>query len=178
MKYGIYYESVTGNTEQLARAIEEALPPQECKAIAFTREAEEPLPEFLLIGFWTDKGACPPATQSLLTGLHGKKIALFGTAGFGSGTYFDGILGRVRSLIPADNQVLGGFLCPGGMPERVKEKYAAVLERHPEDARAKSMLEAFERAKGHPAMEDLAQAAAFAQAMYAKAGESGRGSFA
>lgn len=174
MKYGIYYESVTGNTEKLARAISGVLPAQACKAVALTARAEEPLPKLLFIGFWTDKGICPPATQSLLTGLHGKKIALFGTAGFGSGAYFDGILERVQSLIPADNQVLGGFLCPGEMPESVGAKYAAALENHPDDARMKGMLEAFEQAKGHPAAADLEQAAAFAQAMYAKAGESGR----
>lgn len=73
MKYGIYYESVTGNTEKLARAISGVLPAQACKAVALTARAEEPLPELLFIGFWTDKGICPPATQSLLTGLHGKK---------------------------------------------------------------------------------------------------------
>ena len=77
-------------------------------------------------------------------------------------------------IIAADNQVLGGFLCPGEMPESVGAKYAAALENHPDDARMKGMLEAFEQAKGHPAAADLEQAAAFAQAMYAKAGESGR----
>lgn len=169
MEYGVYYESVTGNTEQLAQAVRRALPPQACNAFAFTPNAAEPLPELVFTGFWTDKGTCPPATQALLQSLHGRKIALFGTAGFGSGDYFDGILQRVKSLTPADNHVLGGFLCPGGMPESTREKYAAMLESHPGDARAQGMLAAFDRAKGHPNAKDLEQMEAFAREMYAKA---------
>lgn len=169
MKYCILYESVTGNTARLAQAVQQALPPQACEVFACTASTAASVPELAFIGFWTDRGTCPPTTQALLQKLHSRKIVLFGTAGFGSGEYFTGILQRVKSLIPADNHVLGGFLCPGGMPDSTRAKYLSMLEENPEDERAKGLLAAFDRAQGHPDNQDLEQAKAFAREMYDQA---------
>ena len=65
--------------------------------------------------------------------------------------------------------MLGGFLCPGGMPDSTRAKYLSMLEENPEDERAKGMLAAFDRAQGHPDNQDLEQAKAFAREMYDQA---------
>ena len=55
----------------------------------------------LYVGFWTDKGSCTPAMQEFLHSLYGKRVALFGTAGFGiSELYFASLADRFKAEVP------------------------------------------------------------------------------
>ena len=96
MRYSIVYSSNTGNTRQLAEAIEQQLPAGDllyCGA----PDAAALQADVLFVGFWTDKGSCDAKVAELLKQTEGKTIYLFGTAGFGqSQQYFDQILARVR----------------------------------------------------------------------------------
>ena len=56
MSYAIVYSSRTGNTEQLARAVRESLPGQECLYFGPPDEAALEA-QTVYAGFWTDKGA-------------------------------------------------------------------------------------------------------------------------
>lgn len=92
----------------------------------------------------------------------GKKVALFGTAGFGGDPdYFNMLLENVKKLLPSDAVYLGGWMCQGRMPGSVRARFAAQLEQDPENANAKRMLENFDRALSHPDEADLAAAAFF-----------------
>ena len=72
----------------------------------------------------------------------GKKVALFGTAGFGGDPdYFNMLLENVKKLLPSDAVYLGGWMCQGRMPGSVRARFAAQLEQDPENANAKRMLE-------------------------------------
>lgn len=52
----------------------------------------------VLVGFWCDKGACTPSVAALLSALHGKRVFLFGTCGFGADqSYYQQIIDRVSS---------------------------------------------------------------------------------
>ncbi|MGI5894665.1 MAG: flavodoxin family protein BilS [Candidatus Merdivicinus sp.] len=154
--YAIVYTSRTGNTAKLAELAGQILPKQDC---AFLGQPESngcsdvPL---ILAGFWTDRGSCTPEMQEFLKSLHGKTIALFGTAGFGGDSaYFSQILSRVSSLIPADNRILPGFLCQGKMLPAVRKRYEAQLEQHPGDAQMLQMIANFDAASTHPDKADL-----------------------
>ena len=95
MKTTVVYESATGNTAAVARAILAALPEEAQGTLCGPDEAAAGEAQLIFAGFWTDKGSCSPAMAQFLAGLHGKRVALFGTAGFGgSQEYFDGLLER------------------------------------------------------------------------------------
>ena len=94
MKASVVYVSNTGNTESLAMAIREEL--QNC--LHCGAPANEALAaDLVFAGFWTDRGTCPEELRDFLGKLHGKTVALFGTAGFGGAqSYFDQILDRAK----------------------------------------------------------------------------------
>lgn len=151
MKYAIVYSSKTGNTQLLAQAISQALPPEEC--LYFGPPSQKALAaQRVYVGFWTDKGTCDGETLAFLASLKGQEVFLFGTAGFGGApAYFGQILSSVKANIPVSAQVLGSYMCQGKMPEAVRRRYEA-MEDSP---RRTAMLENFDRALSHPDQKDL-----------------------
>ena len=169
MRYAVLYSSGTGNTEQVARSIYAALPDGQARLEAVGPDTAAPQEEVLFLGFWTDKGVCPPDMQNLFAKLAGKQVVLFGTAGFGgSEAYFNAILQRTQALLPAGNTVLGGWMCQGKMPAAVRARYEAMAAKNPADPKVASFLTNFDQALSHPDQADLSAAAAFARDMAAK----------
>ena len=76
----VIYSSQTGNTRKLATQIFAAIP-GDSKDLKNIDEYREKDAELYFVGFWVDRGDCDEKTVELLSGLHGKKIALFGTCG-------------------------------------------------------------------------------------------------
>lgn len=161
MRYSIVYSSKTGNTRQLAEAIERQLPAGDllyCGA----PDAAALQTDVLFVGFWTDKGTCDETVAQLLKQAEGKTVYLFGTAGFGqSQQYFDQILARVRENLPAGAVYGGGYMCQGRMPQAVRSRYEAMQVKEPENARYKMLIENFDAALAHPDTNDLEAAAAW-----------------
>ena len=95
-------------------------------------------------------------TLALLAGLRGKKIFLFGTAGFGgSEAYFRKVLDRVRQSVDASNTVIGEYMCQGRMPQAGKERSLRMKEQPEHPANLDMLLENFDRALPHPDAADL-----------------------
>lgn len=118
----------------------------------------------VFVGFWCDKGSCSPAVQHFLQGLAGKRVFLFGTCGFGeSDEYFAQILDRVRAYLPADAQYIGGAMCQGKMGMGVKRRYEGMLEKDPENAQARMLIENWSKAQSHPNKDDVSRIAAAAK---------------
>ena len=167
MRYSIVYSSKTGNTRQLAEAIERQLPAGDllyCGA----PDAAALQADVLFVGFWTDKGTCDETVAQLLKQAEGKTVYLFGTAGFGqSQQYFDQILARVRENLPAGAVYGGGYMCQGRMPQAVRSRYEAMQVKEPENARYKMLIENFDAALAHPDANDLEAAAAWAKSCLA-----------
>lgn len=167
MRYSIVYSSNTGNTRQLAEAIERQLPAGDllyCGA----PDAAALQADVLFVGFWTDKGTCDETVAQLLKQAEGKTVYLFGTAGFGqSQQYFDQILTRVRENLPAGAVYGGGYMCQGRMPQAVRSRYEAMQAKEPENARYKMLIENFDAALAHPDANDLEAAAAWAKSCLA-----------
>lgn len=151
MSYAIVYSSRTGNTRALAEAVRAALPPEDCCYFGPPDPAALNAAR-LYLGFWTDKGACDGDTAAFLAQLTHQEVFFFGTAGFGgSDAYFDQIIQRVTSLLPAGVTVLGHWMCQGRMPMAVRQRYEA-MEDSP---RRTQMLENFDAALSHPDDADL-----------------------
>ena len=120
--------------------------------------------DVIFVGFWCDKGSCSPAVQHFLQGLAGKRVFLFGTCGFGeSDEYFAQILDRVRTYLPADAQYIGGAMCQGKMGMGVKRRYEGMLEKDPENAQARMLIDNWNKAQSHPNEDDFSRIAAAAK---------------
>ena len=120
--------------------------------------------DVIFVGFWCDKGSCSPAVQHFLQGLVGKRVFLFGTCGFGeSDEYFEQILDRVRAYLPADAQYIGGAMCQGKMGMGVKRRYEGMLEKDPENAQARMLIDNWDKAQSHPNKDDVSRIAAAAK---------------
>ena len=120
--------------------------------------------DVVFVGFWCDKGSCSPAVQHFLQGLVGKRVFLFGTCGFGeSDEYFAQILERVRAYLPADAQYIGGAMCQGKMGMGVKRRYEGMLEKNPENAQARMLIDNWNKAQSHPNEDDVSRIAAAAK---------------
>lgn len=120
--------------------------------------------DVIFVGFWCDKGSCSPAVQHFFQGLAGKRVFLFGTCGFGeSDEYFAQILDRVRTYLPADAQYIGGAMCQGKMGMGVKRRYEGMLEKDPENAQARMLIDNWNKAQSHPNEDDFSRIAAAAK---------------
>lgn len=120
--------------------------------------------DVIFVGFWCDKGSCSTAVQHFLQGLAGKRVFLFGTCGFGeSDEYFAQILDRVSAYLPADAQYIGGAMCQGKMGMGVKRRYEGMLEKDPENAQARMLIDNWNKAQSHPNEDDFSRIAAVAK---------------
>lgn len=161
MKYAVIYESATGNTKQLAEAVRTELGVGKCVCFADVSEVGENMEQkiseadVIFLGFWTDKGDCSEKIGKYMETLHGRKIFLFGTAGFGGAeAYFAQILSRVSAHLGEGNMIAGSYMCQGRMPEGVRRRYESMLEKDPGDEKIQAMIENFDRALAHPDEKD------------------------
>lgn len=156
MTYSIVYSSKTGNTKMLADALHQALPADDCLYFG-APDAQALAAERIYIGFWTDKGSCDAETAAFLAQLTQQEIFLFGTCGFGGGVaYFEQILARVRDLLPESVQLVGSYLCPGKMPQSVRDRYVRIAEEEPaKRSHMQKMIFNFDCAFSHPDANDL-----------------------
>lgn len=156
MTYSIVYSSKTGNTKMLADALHQALSADDCLYFG-APDAQALAAERIYIGFWTDKGTCDAETAAFLAQLTQQEIFLFGTCGFGGGVaYFEQILARVRDLLPESVQLVGSYLCPGKMPQSVRDRYVRIAEEEPaKRSHMQKMIFNFDCALSHPDANDL-----------------------
>ena len=157
MKYAIVYSSKTGNTAALADRLHDVLPHEHCVYFGDTSHYSPELgADLIFAGFWTDKGSCDDRTRIFLKNLQNTKVALFGTAGYAAPDYIHSILKQAEANIPVNNTVLTGFVCQGKMQPAVADKFAAMLEKDPEDAKAKLLRDTYNEGLSHPNEEDFA----------------------
>lgn len=157
MSYAIVFSSKTGNTRLLADTLRASLPQNECTY--FGAPAPEALgAETLYIGFWTDKGHADDTLTAFLQTLKGKRVFLFGTAGFGgSAPYFEKILAATRKALDGSNTVIGSFMCQGKMPVSVRQRYEAMKAKPLHIPNLDALIENFDKALSHPDAADLEQ---------------------
>ena len=169
MTYAIVYDSRTGNTEELARAVAGALPAQGCLAVGRVDEvdaASRAQADRVYAGFWTNRGDCTDEMGELLAGLAGKEVFLFGTCGFGADeTYFAGVAARAAAHLPESAQIVGTFMCQGRMPSSVRRRYEHTAAQNPaQAARMAQLIANFDEAAAHPNDDDLVRLRAKVQA--------------
>ena len=154
MSYAIIFSSQTGNTKLLAETVRDTLSKEDCVYFGPVTE-EVPEADTIYLGFWTDRGSADSKAAAFAEKLSGKKVYLFGTAGFGgSEAYFEKILKSTEEKLPSDAEVIGKFMCVGKMPMSVRDKYVK-LEQEGKMPNANMMIENFDKALSHPDAKDL-----------------------
>ena len=157
MSYAIVFSSKTGNTELLADTLHNYLPQADCCYFGNPNPAAMEA-DTLYVGFWTDKGKADADTLDFLQQLHGKRVFLFGTAGFGgSAPYFEKILAATRKALDGSNTVIGSFMCQGKMPMSVRQRYENMKKQPLHLPNLDAMIENFDKALSHPDADDLEQ---------------------
>lgn len=162
MKCLIVVSSRGGNTKQVANALADALGASGAEvSLVFDAASVDGdalrAADAVLAGFWTDKGDCAPEMASFLGSLAGKRVFLFGTAGFGgSAEYFGRITGNVARHLPETAELVGSAMCQGKMGAGVRARYEAMLAEKPGDERIQAMIDNFDAALSHPDADDLA----------------------
>lgn len=161
MKIAVVYKSLTGNTRLLAEAIREAVADE----VVYCGEPAEHLDaDFYFVGSWTDKGTCCKEIAAFLKTLEHKKIAVFGTAGFGgSAEYYRALAERMEREAADSNEMMESFFCQGKMPMSVRSRYVAMLTEHPDDKKLEVSIQNFDEALSHPDQKDLDDVRVWAQ---------------
>ena len=155
MDYLVVYTSNTGNTEKVAMKIFDSLPGR-------SKDIQR-LEDTYFVGFWNDRGTCGSRVMEFLSGLHGKKVALFGTCGMGgSSEYFKQVENRVSVFVPEDNEYLGCFLCGGKMMPQVLDRYKQ-MQAINDSPQIRTMIAAYEEGMLHPDEQDFRDAEAFVE---------------
>lgn len=161
MDYMVVYSSKTGNTKKIAAEIFGALPGMS-KDMQSLDEYRGKDADIFFVGFRVNRGTCEMSVIDMMSGLHGKKIALFGTCGLGGDeSYYKAIEQKVNVWIPDDCEYLGAFLCQGKMPMQIRERYEIFREDPVQEACRRKMLQNFDEALFHPNEEDLSNAREF-----------------
>lgn len=155
MEYSIVYSSQTGNTKMLADALHDALSADECTYFGIPEKADTGS-SMEYVGFWTDKGTADAAALAYIGSLRGKKVFLFGTAGFGgSQAYFEKIIERVKEHLDESNTLVGWYMCQGKMPPSVRARYEAMKSQPQHPANIDPLIENYDKALSHPDEADV-----------------------
>lgn len=163
MQAMVVYSSQTGNTQKIATAIFAAIP-GESKDMQRIEEYTGKDAEIYFVGFWTDRGTCDTQVANLLAGLHGKRVALFGTCGTQRDeVYYEQIVRQVKAWIPSDNEYEGAFLCQGKMLMQMRKRFEAMCADGNNDPHVARMIRNFDEALLHPDRNDEREAADFAR---------------
>lgn len=161
MKVLVTYYTQTGNTEQLAKAIYEAVTVQ--KEIQPLAQAKAAGYDLVFCGFPVQAHSVPGKMAEFIKGLpKGQKVVLFATHGSLRGGQLPKQAFESAAGLAANLKVLGQFGCRGKVDPKVIDALTKKFEH-------KAWSEEALGAGGNPDAADLKEAAEFAQAMVGKA---------
>jgi flavodoxin len=156
------YSSKTGNTRKLAEGIRQGLA-EVFGTVRIAAVEENPDPagaDWILVGFWADRGNADHKALQYLQSLEGHKIGLFGTLGASPHSDHAKDIGkRVQDLAAEKNTVLGCFLCQGRIDPALTEQFKTLPAGNPH-AMTPDRMKLHEEAAKHPDEQDIQAAVA------------------
>ena len=162
MKYQVIYESESGNTARVARAIAACLPEGCTKLVDINVQQPTLDADVYCVGFCVHHSICSMKMVELLELLSGKVVLLFATCGMNPTKAYRDVLERtVTSFLPDSCDYRGFFLCQGAISEH---GFAALKRRFEsnQDAETQRRFDEFRiDAHYHPDEKDLVAAREF-----------------
>lgn len=146
MNVFVFCSSQTGNTQLLADIIE--------KTYADSLVSSADQADVVFLGSGINRGDMSEEAAKQAKALHGKKVFIFGTCGYGSEEYYEKLFQRACTLLDDSNEVIGHFYCQGKMSLDVRAKYVEMLRAHPDDKNLQVSLKNYDLACSHPNHED------------------------
>ena len=149
MKKAVVYSSLTKNTKLLAESIKSHF---NDNVDYFGKISDEALEcDIIYVGSWTQGFDAPQEVKDFLAKLKGKKVFIFGTAGYNNTPeYFEPILVAFKKNIDSSNEIIGEFMCQGKVSapkqEAIKKMDAAKFE---------SMKANIDKGANHPDSNDI-----------------------
>jgi flavodoxin len=159
MKSGlIVYSSKTGNTRRLAQGIRQGLAGDGEQELRLAAVEENPDPagaDWILVGFWADRGTADQKALEYLKTLEGRRVGFFGTLGaYPESKHAEDIRQKVRALGAEKNTVLGCFLCQGKIDPALTGRFKNLPPDNPHAMTPERMRRHLEAAK-HPDENDI-----------------------
>ncbi|MFI3254787.1 MAG: flavodoxin family protein [Eubacteriales bacterium] len=147
MKKSIIFSSATGNTKQLAETINAEISADYCgKADDSALDSD-----VIFVGFWAKGFSCDDGIAEFLKKIQGKKVFLFGTAGYDdTEEYFNKVLGAAKEHLSDSNTLVGEFMCMGKVSPQKQESLK-------EMGKYDGMKDNLARGISHPDQNDLDQ---------------------
>lgn len=148
MKTAIVYSSSTGNTEKLAEAIKAKV-----GDTVYCGKIDDAALEadMIYVGFFAMKFTCGDNVKEFLEKCNGKKIFLFGTAGYdNTEEYFTKVLDAAKENINDSNTVVGQSMTMGKVSE---QKQKAIKEM--DEEKFNSMKAKLDESQSHPDQSDI-----------------------
>lgn len=164
MKYQVVYESQSGNTKRLARAIAGCLPERDTELVDLDEQTPSRDADVYCVGFGVRHSTCSMKMLEFLELLNNKTVLLFATCGMNpTETYHDILERGIEPFLPENCDYRGLFLCQGSISD---DGYAA-LKRRFEKMADEETLQRFDEfrlgTKGHPDDDDLENAMTFVE---------------
>ena len=159
MKTLIAYSSLTGNTRKVAAAIHAVLGP--AADLYPVESAPSPAEyDFVVVGFWVDKGTADKKAQDFLKTIENKPVALFATLGaYPDSEHAADSLKNGAAFLAGTNRLAGTFICQGKIDPRLIEQFRTMPADHPH-APTPERLARYQEAARHPDEGDLQAAQA------------------
>lgn len=166
----IVYDSKTGNTEKVAKALAEGAGDR-CVLARFDEALAADAFAVVVAGYWVDRGAPNANMKKYLSGLQGKKVVLFQTLGADPASdHAVTALANAGVCLANDCKVLGTLSIRGAIAPALIEMMRKMPAGGAHGASPESEAR-WAAAASHPDAEDLAKAKAYMQsflAMYDK----------
>ena len=141
MKYQVVYESQSGNTEQLAKAIASCFPENQVNLIDINLQTPSKKADIYCIGFGVRHSLCSMRLIDFLECLNNKTILLFATCGMNPSENYHRVLERnLEPFLPENCDYRGFYLCQGAISD---EGYQSIRCRFEQNGDAET-LERFE----------------------------------
>ena len=162
MKYQIVYESQSGNTAKVARAMANALPAEETQLTDLKVQTPSRDGEIYCVGFGVRNSTCSMKLLEFLELLHGKTVLLFATCGLNpSEGYHDMLERSIVPFLPDDCDYRGFYLCQGS----ISDEGCAAIKHRLAQAGNEEALQRFDTFRAatfdHPSESDLEEAVEF-----------------
>ncbi len=159
MKVLLAYSSKTGNTKKLCSGVYENLKGEfdiDFMTVKEVKAVESY--DFVIVGYWVDKGTANKEAKKMIKSLKNKKVALLGTLGAAPDSeHGHKTIGKVNDLVDSSNEYFGISLSRG----KVTEKLTNAIKFLP---LPKTIREQMYEASIHshePREEDIARATEF-----------------
>jgi flavodoxin len=174
----IVYSSKTGNTRKLAegihRGLAEALGAGQGVRIGAVEENPDSVgADWILLGFWADRGNADQKALQYLKSLENRKVGLFGTLGaYPDSDHARDISKKVKEQVEEKNTALGCFLCQGRIDPALTERFKSLPADNPH-AMTPERMKRHEEAAKHPDEKDIEAAVAACLSMIKSAASGG-----